>query len=109
MKPQTVTADEGDKKPDYSKEGYVIEQVRSHFRFESDGTGREENTVRVRVQSEAGVQRWGQLRFGYNSANEKLDITYVRVLKADGTVVTAGPEAVQDINGSVQQAARIIS
>jgi len=96
-----------DKKPDYSKEGYVIEQLRSHFRFESNGTGREENSVRVRVQSEAGVQRWGQLRFGYNSANEKLDVPYVRVLKQDGTVVTAGPEAVQDINGSVQQFAPV--
>jgi tetratricopeptide (TPR) repeat protein len=61
----------------------------------------------VRVQSEAGVQHWGQMRFGYNSANEKLDISYVRVLKADGTVVTAGPEAVQDINGSVQQFAPV--
>ena len=107
MKPGIVTPDEGEKKPDYSKEGYVIEQARSRFRFESDGKGREENSVRVRVQSEAGVQHWGQLRLGYNSANEKLDIAYVRVLKADGTVVTAGPEAVQDLNGSVQQFAPV--
>ena len=103
MKPATVTADDGDKKPDYSKEGYVIEQIRARYRFENDGTGREERSLRVRVQSEAGVQGWGQLRLGYNSANEKLDIPYVRVLKADGTVVTAGADAVQDVNGSVQQ------
>ncbi len=102
--PEVPTAD---KKPDYSKEGYVIEQARWRYRFESDGTGREENSVRVRVQSEAGVQHWGQLRFGYNSANEKLEIAYVRVLKGDGTVVTAGPDAVQDINGSVQQFAPV--
>jgi Domain of Unknown Function with PDB structure (DUF3857)/Transglutaminase-like superfamily len=107
IKPVTVTADEADKKPDYSKEGYVIEQARSRFRFESDGKGREENSVRVRVQSEAGVQHWGQLRFGYNSANEELDIAYVRVLKADGSVVTAGPDAVQDVNGYVQQFAPV--
>ena len=107
QKPGSAGADEGEKKPDYSKEGYVIEQARSRFRFESDGTGREENSVRLRVQSEAGVQHWGQLRLGYNSANEKLDIAYVRVLKADGTVVTAGPEAVQDVNGSVQQFAPV--
>jgi tetratricopeptide (TPR) repeat protein len=107
QKPGNAATDEVDAKPDYSKEGYVIEQMRARFRFESDGKGREENWIRVRVQSEAGVQRWGQLRFGYNSANEKLDIPYVRVLKADGTVVTAGPEAVQDINGSVQQFAPV--
>jgi len=106
-KPGTAAADDADKKPDYSKEGYVIEQMRSRFRFESDGKGREQNTIRVRVQSEAGVQRWGQLRFGYNSADERLDIAYVRVLKADGTVVTAGPEAVQDMNGPMQQFAPV--
>jgi tetratricopeptide (TPR) repeat protein len=102
-----AAADDGDKKTDYSKEGYVIEQIRSRYRFESDGTGREERSLRVRVQSEAGVQGWGQLRLGYNSANEKLDIPYVRVLKADGTVVTAGSDAVQDVNGSVQQFAPV--
>jgi tetratricopeptide (TPR) repeat protein/transglutaminase-like putative cysteine protease len=107
VKPQVVTPDEGEKKPDYSKEGYVVEQVRSRYRFENDGTGREESAVRVRVQSEAGVQRWGQLRFGYNSENEKLEIAYVRVRKADGTVVTAGPETVQDVNGMVQQFAAV--
>jgi Flp pilus assembly protein TadD len=104
---ESAAADQGDKKPNYSKEGYVIKQVRARYRFESDGTGREERSLRVRVQSEAGVQGWGQLRLGYNSANEKLDIPYVRVLKADGTVVTAGPDAVQDVTGSVQQFAPV--
>ena len=106
-KPENAGADKAEKTPDYSKEGYVIEQVRSRYRFESDGTGRKVNSFRVRVQSEAGVQGWGQLRIGYNSANEKLDIVSVRVLKADGTVVAAGPEAVQDVNGSVTQFAPV--
>jgi tetratricopeptide (TPR) repeat protein len=107
QKPGNGAADEEEQKPDYSKEGYVIEQVRARYRFESDGTGREERSLRVRVQSEAGVKGWGQLRLGYNSANEKLDIPYVRVRKADGAVVTAGPDAVQDVNGSVQQFAPV--
>jgi Flp pilus assembly protein TadD len=82
---------------DYSKEAFVIEHLRSRFRFENDGTGREETTIRVRVQSEAGLQNWGQLRFGYNSANEQLDIVYVRVTKPDGSVVTADDKDVQDL------------
>lgn len=57
--------------------------------FESDGTGRHETYVRVKTQSEAGVQAWGQLILGYNAATERLDIQFVRVRKADGTVVTA--------------------
>src|SRR2546429_9019716 len=55
-------------KHDYSQEGFVVEQYSSHFRFESDGTGRKETFARIRVQSEAGVQQWGQIQVGYNSA-----------------------------------------
>jgi tetratricopeptide (TPR) repeat protein len=101
------TSDDSADKPDYSKEAFVVEQMRTRYRFESDGTGKAESSFRIRVQSDAGVQRWGQLRFGYNSASEKLDIAYVRVLKQDGTVVTAGPEAVQDMNGAIQQFAPV--
>ncbi len=78
-----------------------------HFQFESDGTGRKEQLLRVRVQSEAGVKRWGQLRFGYNSASERLDIPSIRVIKQDGSVVTAGPDAVQELNEPIQRTAPI--
>jgi hypothetical protein len=37
-----------------------------------------------KVQSEAGVEQWGQLVVGYSSANERVEIPFVRVLKADG-------------------------
>jgi Flp pilus assembly protein TadD len=84
--------------PDYSKEGYVIERLRTVYRFENDGTGRRELFARVKVQSEAGVREFGQLIFGYNSVNEKMEIPYVRVLKADGTTVTAPADAVQDLS-----------
>jgi tetratricopeptide (TPR) repeat protein len=92
-----------DGKTDYSKEPFVIEQLRARFLFEDDGTGRKEETIRVRVQSEAGVKKWGQLRFGYNSASEKLDIPYVRVIKPDGSAVTAGADAVQELSEPIQQ------
>jgi hypothetical protein len=93
--PDTTTS--AGAQPDYSKEAFVIEQLRSRFRFENDGTGREENTIRVRVQSEAGLQNWGQLHFGYNSANKQLEIGYVRVIKPDGSVVKADDKDVQDL------------
>jgi Flp pilus assembly protein TadD len=90
-----------DKPHDYSKEGFVIEQIRTRHRFENDGTGRKEVTARIRVQSEAGVQRWGQLVWSYNSASERMEISYVRVQKAEGTVVTASPDSVQDLTAPV--------
>ncbi len=92
---------------DYSQESFVIEQMHSRYRFEADGTGRKETVARIRVQSEAGVQQWGQLQEGYNSANERVEIPYVRVLKEDGTVVKAGDDAVQDLSAPIEREAPV--
>src|ERR1041384_4529507 len=61
-------------KPDYSQEAAVVEQLNTAYRFERDGTGQRESTLRAKVQSDAGVERFGQLVFDYSSANEKLDM-----------------------------------
>ena len=106
QKPSDTPTFEG-KARDYSQESFVIEQMHSRFRFEADGTGRKETTARVRVQSEAGVQQWGQLQEGYNSANERVEIPYVRVLKEDGTVVKAGDDAVQDLSAPIEREAPV--
>ena len=90
---------------DFSQQAFVIEQSRNVFRFENDGTGRHETYMRVKTQSEAGVQAWGQLLLGYNAATERLDIQFVRVHKVDGTVVTAPADAVQDLSAPVQREA----
>jgi tetratricopeptide (TPR) repeat protein len=92
---------------DYAPESFVIEQMHSRYRFEADGTGRKEIIARVRVQSEAGVQQWGQLQIGYNSANERVEIPYVRVLKQDGSVVKAGDDAVQDLSAPIEREAPV--
>src|SRR6202162_3853722 len=91
----------------YLEESFVIEQMHSYYRFETDGTGRKETKARIRVQSEAGVQQWGQLQEGYNSANERVEIPYVRVLKEDGTVVKAGDDAVQDLSAPIEREAPV--
>ncbi len=91
--------------PDYSQEPFVIEQYHVRARFENDGTGRRETLVRFRVQSEAGVQQLGQLVFGYNSSNERMEIGSVEVRKSDGTTISAPPDAVQDMTGPVAREA----
>jgi tetratricopeptide (TPR) repeat protein len=95
------------KPADYSQESFVIEQMHSTYRFEADGTGRKETIARIKIQSEAGVQQWGQLQEGYNSANERVEIPYVRVLKEDGTVVKAGEDAVQDLSAPIEREAPV--
>ncbi|HEY2962405.1 MAG TPA: DUF3857 domain-containing protein [Pyrinomonadaceae bacterium] len=94
-------------KPDYSQEAVVVEQVRTAYRFERDGTGQRELSLRVKVQSDAGVERFGQLILGYSSANEKLDMDFVRVRKPDGTVVNAAVTDIQDLTAPVAREAPI--
>ena len=107
QKPDTKPTDMATGKPDYSPESFVLEQVRTTYRFENDGTGRREIYARIKVQSEAGVQQWGQVIVGYNSANEKIEIPYVRVHKSDGSVITAPADAVQDLSAPVQREAPV--
>ncbi len=92
---------------DYSQEPFVFEQYKVASRFENDGTGTREQSARIRVQSDAGVQALGQLVFGYNSANEGMEVKYVRVRKADGSIVTASPDAAQDMPSPIQREAPV--
>src|SRR5271154_2088159 len=86
---------------DYSQEPFVIEQYQTTARFESDGTSERDPPVRIRLQSDAGAQQLGELVFGYNSANEVMDVRFVRVKKKDGSVVTATAGAVKDMTAPV--------
>lgn len=99
--PQTKPPADTNKPVDYSQEPYIVNDFRYIARFENDGTGTKTFEADIKIQSDAGVQQWGQLVFGYNSANEKMDIGYVRVKKADGSVVTATQDAVQDLSAGV--------
>jgi tetratricopeptide (TPR) repeat protein len=91
----------------FGQEAFVIEYFHNTARFESDGTGTRQARVRVKVQNEAGVQQLGQLAIGYNSGNEKLEVDYVRVRKADGQVVSAGADAVQDLSAPIEREAPV--
>jgi tetratricopeptide (TPR) repeat protein len=90
---------------DYSKEASVIEQSRNSYKFENDGSSDEIQYARIRIQSPQALQAWGQLIFTYSAASDKISVDFVRVHKPDGHVVTAGPDAVQDLNSPVERIA----
>lgn len=94
-------------RPDDSQQPFVIEQYYTSAKFENDGTGVRDLTVRIHVQSEAGVQQLGELVFGFNSANEQMDVRYARVDKSDGSVVTAERDAVKEMTSSVARDAPV--
>lgn len=99
------TAPDAAKPVDYSREPFIVEQMITRMRFENDGTGRRDVTARITVQSDAGVEQLGQLVWGYSSANERMDVNYVRVRKSNGSVVSASPDAVQDLTAPISREA----
>jgi TonB family protein len=99
--PGLQTSGQGTKTVDISQEPYIYERVRGAMRYENDGTGTLEIRTRIKVQSSLGIEKVGQQVFDYNSANERLDIVRIQVIKPDGRTVVTGPDAVQDLSAPV--------
>src|SRR5690348_17953023 len=70
-----------EKAADYSQQAFVIEKYVTKIRFENNGTSQREQIMRIRVQTQAGVQEFGQLHFPYNGANDRIEIISVKVTK----------------------------
>ena len=90
-------------------EAAVFERILNRVRFENDGTSVTETEAVVRIQSQAGVEDFGQLVFGYSSATEKLEVEYVRVRKPDGRVVVTPDSTAQDFAPDVLKEAPMYS
>ncbi|MBZ5551021.1 MAG: DUF3857 domain-containing protein [Acidobacteriia bacterium] len=97
------------KKADPAQEAAIYERILNRARFENDGTGVEETEAVIRIQSQAGVEEFGQMVFGYSSATEKLDVEYVRVRKADGRVVVTPESTAQDFAPDILKEAPMYS
>ncbi len=97
------------KKVDHAREAAIYERILNRVRFENNGTGVEETEAVVRIQSQAGVDAFGQMVFGYSSATEKLDVEYVRVRKADGRVVVTPESTAQDFAPDILKEAPMYS
>ena len=96
-------------KPDYSKEAFVDEEDVTKITFENDGTGIREASTRIRIQSDAGVQRYGVLTFPYQDATENVEIVYVRVRKPDGTLIATPADNIQDMPSDITRQAPFYS
>ena len=92
-----------------SEEAAIFERILNRVHFENDGTEVSETEAVVRIQSQAGVEEFGQLVFGYSSATEKLEVEYVRVRKPDGQVVVTPESTAQDFAPDVLKEAPMYS
>ena len=97
------------KVPDFSKEGLVLERVSTKIRVEADGTGSRETVSRAHVLADSGVKALAVLAFTYTASNQQIEISYVRVIKPDGTVVTTPDYNIQDMPADVSRAAPMYS
>jgi len=95
--------------PDYSQAPYVIEEMSSKLSFDGDGNRSREQVTRVRVQSDAGLQQWGLLSLPYQSASERVEVDYVRVRKADNSIVATPEDNVQDLDAEITRSAPFYS
>ncbi len=77
--------------------------------FDNDGNSTHEQTTRVRVQTDAGVKQWGLLSLPFQSATQSVEIDYVRVRKADGSIVVTPPDNVQDLDSEITRSAPFYS
>jgi hypothetical protein len=83
--------------PRDSLEPFVIERFLTRAAFQQDGSSRIDREAVVHILTESGVQQFGQLVFGYNSTNQKIEIVSVEVRKA-GSSTFASASAVRDIS-----------
>jgi len=96
-------------KTNNAEEAAGFERISNRVRFENDGSEVSETEAVIRIQSQAGVEEFGQLVFGYSSATEKLEVEYVRVRKPDGRVVATPESTAQDFAPDVLKEAPMYS
>ena len=95
--------------PDYSKQAYVIDQFDTSMNFHADGTWEQVATIVVQVKSQAGILQFGNLSIPYESRNQKVEFTYIRIRKPDGSVVDIPQAYIQDMPAAVTMQAPMYS
>jgi len=104
-----TSSPQGPANGDYSQEAAVIEEMATKIVFDNGGNSTREQTSRIRVHTDAGLRQWGVLSFPYQSANQTVEIDYVRVRKADGSTISTPPDNVQDLDSEITRIAPFYS
>ena len=71
----------------FTAEPYVIESYATVTDLKADGTGTAQQTIRVKVQSEAALRQFGVVAVSFENLSQTAAFGYARVHHADGTVV----------------------
>jgi tetratricopeptide (TPR) repeat protein len=96
-------------KPDYSRESFVFEQLNRIYRFAADGTGSIEITGVIDIKNQAAVKALSVLPFPFASGSQHVEIDYVRVRHADGSVDATPATDAQELPTEVTREAPFYS
>src|SRR5437879_11847819 len=70
-----------------TKAALIIEDFTNTVVFEPNGTGTRDQHAKIRILSDAALQKYSVLAFYYSQANDDVQVIDVHVRKPDGTVV----------------------
>jgi len=94
---------------DYPGESYVFHHLSRIYTFAADGTGSRAFEGTVEIRNQAGVKAFSILPFEFASNSEHIEIDYVRVRHADGSVVTTPSADAQELPAEVTRQAPFYS
>ncbi|PYO34421.1 MAG: hypothetical protein DMD74_10775 [Gemmatimonadetes bacterium] len=94
---------------DYQDQTFVYLLDDGVLRFEADGRSSRTYRQVVQILSQDAVEGWAEQSFSYTVGHERLTVNWVRVLKPDGTVISAQPSREQESLAPVAMEAPVYS
>ena len=94
---------------DYPGESIVFDHLTRTYSYAPDGTGTRQIAGVIEVRNQAGVKALSVIPFDFASGVEHVEIDYVRVHHADGSIVTTSPSDAQELPSEVTREAPFYS
>lgn len=107
--PSAPTAKPAPTPTDYPQESVVIDHLTRSYTYAADGTGIREISGVIEVRNQAGVKSLSVLPFDFASSVEHVEIDYVRVHHADGSIVLTPTTDAQELPAEVTREAPFYS
>ncbi len=83
---------------EYPDAGAIVLLNEETFRILSDYTAIEELHILIKILNDRGKAKYGEVKLGYDSTYEKIEVEYARTIKPDGTIISVGAKHIRDIS-----------
>ena len=94
---------------DYPGESLVFNNLTRIYTYAPDGTGTRDISAAIEVRNQAGVKALSVITFDFASSAEHIEIDYVRVHHADGSLTSTSPADAQELPTEVTREAPFYS